>query len=42
MEKLVINEAKIKEGIDYLEKVNGLTKDDKKLARCDLLAGIDC
>ena len=41
MEEFVINEAKIKEDLEYLDNVNGLTKDDKKMARCDLIAGID-
>ncbi|MBQ8951429.1 MAG: hypothetical protein IJ065_09820 [Eubacterium sp.] len=41
MEEFVINEAKIKENLEYLDNVNGLTKDDKKMARCDLIAGID-
>lgn len=41
MEEFVINEAKIKEDLDYLDDVNGLTKDDKKMVRCDLIAGID-
>jgi|GEM_PF-5395591 len=33
MEEFVINEAKIKEDLEYLDNVNGLTKDDKKMAR---------
>ena len=41
MEEFVINEVKIKEDLEYLDNVNGLTKDDKKMARCDLIAGID-
>ncbi len=41
MEECVINEAKIQEDLEYLDKVIGLSEKDRKIARGDLIAGVD-
>ena len=41
MEECVINEAKIQENLEYLDKVIGLSEKDRKIARGDLIAGVD-